>query len=416
MQNLFKRAILPMMVSGGALLWGASAAVNAATFIDLGNAAGVQCATTAVNDSGQAVGNCTLSDPSANLVPWFSASSAGPQQALPSLVANQPCTVTGIANNGSMLGTCADANNLSFAVTWKAVAPSAPPVKLQPLAGTILFPLLRPADVQTVAVDQNEQGAVVGWSVSGGGENTVVVYLPGTATPVRVSGWSAKCSAAGVNNTLINGYPSILMNCTADGKDVPRIATWVAGAYALMDLPVASGASYCWAVDMNDQNQAVGSCVFPTAGKNINTAFWPSPTSAPRLLTLPQNAKNSGIATNNAGHVLARGMDPSGFVRDFYWADTSSSFAVRPIKTLPDSDSTSAFTLAENDTVAMDCFNSQEYPTACTWDPINETVPIPPINGGRKSILSSISFSGTRVAGVVTDASRNDTAVVAELP
>lgn len=40
MQNLFKFAILPMMVSGGALLWGASAAVNAATFVNLGNAAG----------------------------------------------------------------------------------------------------------------------------------------------------------------------------------------------------------------------------------------------------------------------------------------------------------------------------------------------------------------------------------------
>lgn len=80
MQNLFKYAIF-----GGTLLWGYGATVSAATFVDLGNAAGKQCAAASVNDSGQTVGNCTSATPSANDAPWYAASTAGPQQVLPPL-------------------------------------------------------------------------------------------------------------------------------------------------------------------------------------------------------------------------------------------------------------------------------------------------------------------------------------------
>ncbi|USX01694.1 hypothetical protein NHF41_07635 [Pseudomonas proteolytica] len=417
MQNLFKVAILPMMVSGGALLWGAGAPVIAATFVNLGNAAGVQCATAGVNDSGQSVGNCSQDDPSANGEPWYAASTAGPQQILPLLVANQPCAVGAIANNGSLLGSCADATGRNFAVTWSAATPSGAPTKLTPLPATFLIPLLRPADVQTAATAQNQQGAVLGLSISGAGAATVVLYMPGIATPLRISGWGDMCRGAVVNNTAINGYPSLLLNCPVNGKPVARVVTRGASGYSITDLPLASGASACWGVGMNDLNQIVGTCTFPTTPhQSSKAAFWPSPASAPRLLTLPLGANNTGVAVNNAGHVLARGMAPTGFTTDFFWADTTSSFGVRPIAFLPGSVGTQAFSLAENDTVAMDCTNSNEYPTACTWDPINATVPIPPVSGGLQSTLSSISFSGTYVAGVASDGAQDDLAVVAPLP
>lgn len=197
------------------------------------------------------------------------------------------------------------------------------------------------------------------------------------------------------------------------GKGCPALR----GGYTTTDLPVPAGASYCIAVDMNDQNQAVGSCLYPHSATNSSkTAFWPTPTSAPLLLTLPLNAMNSGVAVNNAGHVLARGTAPSGFTTDFYWADTSSSFGVQPIPFLPGSVSTKAFGLTENGTVAMDCTDSAEYATACTWDPDNGTQAIAPIGGGHQSMLNSISFSGTFIAGASTDTSQDVSAVVAPLP
>lgn len=412
MQNLFKYAIF-----GGTLLWGYGATVSAATFVDLGNAAGKQCAAASVNDSGQTVGNCTSATPSANDAPWYAASTAGPQQVLPPLAANQPCSVGAIGNSGVMVGLCLDASNFTFAVTWSAAAPATAPTKLAPLPASLLFPLLRPADVNTFARAQNQQGAVLGWSVSGKSEFTVVLYRPGVATPERISGWGDMCNATVVNNTLVNGYPSVLMNCPVNGRNVARVAQRGTSGYTTTDLPVPSGASYCMAVDMNDQNQAVGTCIYPhTATNSSKTAFWPTPTSTPLLLTLPLNAMNSGVAVNNAGHVLARGTAPSGFTTDFFWEETTSSFSVQPIPFLPGSVSTQAFSLTENDTVAMDCTNSNKYPVACTWDPTNGTRPIPPINGGVQSMLNSISYSGTFVSGVSTDASQNDIAVVAELP
>lgn len=412
MQNLYKHVIL-----GGALLWGYGATASAATFVDLGNAAGKQCAAVGVNDSGQVVGNCSSADPSADGAPWYWASSAGPQQVLPPLVTDQPCDVGAITNSGVLVGSCSDASNHNFAVTWSAAAPAAAPTKLGPLPATLLIPLLRPADVWTVATSRNQQGAVLGWSVSAKGEFTVVLYRPGVATPERISGWGDMCTGTVVNNALINGYPSILMNCPSNGKIVARVAQRGTGGYTITDLPVASGASYCLAVDMNDQNQAVGTCIYPHSATNgSKTAFWPTPSSAPRLLTLPLNAQNSGLGVNNAGHVLARGMAPTGFTTDFFWADTSSSFTVQPIAFLPGSVHTRAFSLTENDTVAMDCTNSNKYPTACTWDPTNGTHAIPPINGGVQSMLNGISYSGTFVSGVSTDALQNDVAVMADLP
>ncbi|MCT7264468.1 hypothetical protein, partial [Salmonella enterica] len=133
------------------------------------------------------VGNCSSATVSANSNPWYAASLSGPQQVLPPLVNGQPCSVEAIANSGWMLGSCANAANLSFAVFWNAATPSGLPTATAPLPGTLLFPLLRPADVQTVPTALNPLGAALAQSISATLQATVVLYTPGNATPQRVS-------------------------------------------------------------------------------------------------------------------------------------------------------------------------------------------------------------------------------------
>lgn len=398
------------------LISGATA--HAATFVDYGHAAGAQCFTLGVNDSGQTVGICSQASASANDVPWIASTLGGTQQPLAPLVSGQPCTAAAIANSGLILGQCSDANNLSFSVTWTASTPAISPTKLNPLPATLLIPLLRPADVQTSATALNQLGAVLAQSISGSDEQTVVLYSSGNGTPLRISAYGDNCRGIDVNNTLTNGYPSLIMNClSTNATPMAKIATRGAGGYAIATLPVASGASYCEAVGLNDQNQIVGTCLYPNSGTNVpKTAFWATPSSPPKMLTLPLNAKNVGVAINNAGHILARGAGPDGIATDLFWEDPNSSFDVRPIAPLPGSNATSAVGFAHNDTIAMDCDNEQQYSTACIWTPTGGTQALAPINGGLKSQLTAISPSGGFVVGNATDAEQDISAVGASLP
>lgn len=401
-----------------ALMLISAATTHAATFVDYGHAAGPQCFTAGINDNAQAVGICSQASASAVDVPWFAAALGGPQQALGLLASGQPCDVTAIANSGLILGQCADANNLSFSVTWTASAPANVPTKLNPLPGTLLIPLLRPADVQTSATALNQLGAVLAQSISGDDEQTVVLYMPGSGTPLRISDYGDNCTGVDVNNTLSNGYPSLIMNClSANATPVAKIATRGTGGYVIALLPVASGASYCSAQGMNDQNQIVGTCLYPNSNSNVpKTAFWGTPSSPPKMLTMPGNARNVGIAINNAGHILARGVSPSGNEEDLFWDDPSDSYQIRPIDSLPDSLATSAFGLAHNDTVAMTCENEAQYPTACFWNPTTGTHALAPINGGLKSQLTGISPAGGFVVGNSTTAQGDISAAAAALP
>ncbi|MGY2273121.1 MULTISPECIES: hypothetical protein [Pseudomonas] len=390
----------------------------AATLVDFGHVAGAQCLATSINDNGQAVGNCSPASASANNVPWVAAQLGGPQQPLAPLASGQPCSVGAIANNGRLLGKCTDAANLSFAVIWSASTPGSAPTKLNPLAGTFLFPLLRPADVQTSAMAISQQGAVLAQSISASGAQTVVLYTAGNGTPLRISDYGDNCNGIDVNSALINGYPSLIMNCLgANATPVPKVAVRGSSGYATSSLPVATGASYCTVAGINDQNQVVGTCVFPDSDDHVpQTAFWPTPFSQPKLLTLPLNAKNFGLAINNAGHLLARRGDPTGIPQILFWENPNDSFGIRPIQPLSGSVTTQAVGFAHDDTVAMICENSAQYITACTWTPNSSTQALGPINGGSKSQLSGISPNGGFVVGGATDAEQKVSAVAATLP
>lgn len=413
MQHSFKQLIALMLVCA----CGYGAAANAATFVSSGHAAGPQCATAGVNDSAQVVGNCNPATPSASANAWFSPIPAGPQQVLLSLITGQPCSVSAIANNGWIVGLCANTGNVAFAVFWNASSPGSPPIAMNALPGKLLLPLLRPADKQTVPTAQNQNGVVAAQSLSANGDATVVVYTAGNATPQRVSGWGDNCTAVDLTETLTNGWPVILMNCPgSNGTPVVTIATWSGGGFALVTPPLPLGASYCQAVDMNDAGQFVGTCMFPGSSPDkLQTTYWASASSTPSLLTMPLNAQNVAMAINALGHVVAYGRDPSGRLTLLFWPTPANPFTVQSIPPLPGSNQVSFAGFGDDDTVAMTCINSSQYPTACYWTNPSGTLPVLGL-GGLTSESNGLSPAGTFIFGSAKDAGMNSNAVVAPLP
>ena len=419
MTRICKHAITAMALIGTALPCGYVPTASAATYVTSTTPAGVQCQTTWINDNAQAVGNCTTANVSAYSNAWYSATLVGAQQILPRLVSGQPCTANAISNNGWILGHCANAANLGFAVFWSAASPGNAPIATIPLPGTLLFPPLRPADVQTVPSALNQQGTVLAQSISAELDETVVLYLAGNPTPRRVSNHGDNCKGVDVNNTPINGSPSVIMNCPDNNPALrPTIATWTGSSYTRTHLPSPPGASYCWATGMNDQLQAVGTCVFNngTAGNEPKTAFWATPTSAPLLLTMPLNAQNQGIAINNLGHILAYGHAPTGFMQALFWIDPTNSFSVQSIQPLAGSNQAVPVGISDNDTVGLNCLNSSQLLTGCYWTPSTGTVAMSPLPTGLESSLNGISRAGGIISGYSTDGGNNLSAVGATLP
>ncbi|MCF5667125.1 hypothetical protein GIV47_19395 [Pseudomonas marginalis] len=418
MQRIGKNAITPMALIGVALFCGNAATVNAATFISSGNAAGAQCETVGVNDNAQVVGNCSPFSVSANNNPWYAATPAGPQQILPPLVNRKPCRVEAITNSGWIVGSCSNATNRRFAVFWNTATPNSVPTKTAPLPGTLLFPLFRPADVQTLPTAVNQQGTVLAQSFNKSLLATVVLYTAGNATPRRVSSYGDNCSGVDVNNTLINGYPSIVMNCPGeDATPVPTIATWNGSAYVMTVLAVPPGASYCSAVGMNDQLKVLGTCFFNSSTDEVpQTAFWGTLTGLPDLLTMPLNAQNHAVAINNAGHYVAYGNDPSGVDKPLFVQDPTDSFSVQSIQPLPGSIQTTVAGFAGNDTIALNCIDANQHPCGGYWTSATGTAAVPQLPSGSISQLNGINPSGSIVYGTALNATEDNKAVTATLP
>ncbi|MCI1736516.1 MAG: hypothetical protein LKM38_04080 [Pseudomonas veronii] len=89
---------------------------------------------------------------------------------------------------------------------------------------------------------------------------------------------------------------------------------------------------------------------------------------------------------------------------------------MQSIQPLPGSVQTNAVGLADNDTVALNSFDANQYPSGASWDSVNNTVAIAPLLGGRKSQLVGITRSGAIVYGTATDSTPNYRAVGATLP
>lgn len=409
-----------LFLISAATLAGLSSATNAATYTALVPAVGAQCKAAGINNSGMTVGNCSPANPSAIKAPWVDDSTtAGGQLLLTTLVAGQPCVAEGIANSGKVVGECADANNVNFGASWDASSPGSPATRLAPLPGTILFPLLRPADMSTQPSAFNQRGGIVGSSISGTGVGTVVIYAAtGGGTPQRVSDWGDNCVATSVNFTLLNGYPSIAMNCpNAGGTTTATVAVRsTAAAYSKVALTMPTGTTDCTVIAINDQSQLAGTCAPSSTTDVPETVFWSSPTATPIVLTRKDRAKNAAVDLNNLGHIVGVVFDTNGKTQPFLWDPVAGPAEGVLISPPTGAKSSQPIAVADNDTVALVSTDSNQYVTGCTWTPTAGTQCIAPLAGGKKSVLTTISQNGSYAAGVANDSGQNDVAIAADLP
>lgn len=387
---------------------------NAAAFIDLGNNAGSQCETAGVNDNGLVVGNCSEPNFVPNNEPWVAnVTTAGPQQPLASMVTDQPCWVMGAANSGTLAGACEDNNSDFFAVVWTATAPGTVPLKLNPLPGGLLPPLIGPYPDQSTSLRAfSQQGDILGESMNAKNIATVVLYGAGSATPIQVSNRGDNC----VGVDMINRGASIVMNCPRS-PDVPTgtFAQVSGSSYSITTLPIPSGATNCTVSAINNQQQIVGNCMYPNSTTNVRkAAYWATPTSAPQLLTLSSGSKSRARSINNNGLVLVVSQDTNGKPQYQIWQPSSSSTTIIPPP------ATNAWItgamLADSNTVVLNSLNANQHLQAYTWSTTNGTQLVPPINGGMINSFTSISQNGAFAGGDNIDGTQDVSAVATTLP
>ncbi|MGQ7863522.1 hypothetical protein ACUN0G_30205 [Pseudomonas sp. 32A] len=426
MTDLIKTILCPIALVSGALISGAS---QAATYTQIPTVPdGVNCMPLGINDSGRAVGNCTKIGNGANLIPWV-ANAGSAQVALPSLVAGQGCKANTISNANWIMGFCNRADSVATGVVWKGDVPANPPIVLNPLPATILPLPIRAADVRTVPTAMNERGGVVGWSISENDRATSVLWAAGSGTPqfifpagLLAQRYEDECSPVDVNLTLVNGYPSVALNCPGPGGEViPRVATRGTTGYVMTDLAFPTGADYCVISGINDRLNVAGQCFYPNSDINVTkAASWTTPASAPQVLNTSVGTASSTININNNGFILISRSDGTGNVSNAVWFPTPTPIQV-PVDVMPPANMTwpEAMSIRANSTstvVALSLINGSQHRVGCTWTNAAGVVCIPAINGGLASNITAMSPNAGYVVGVVKDGTQTAIAVQATLP
>lgn len=413
MNNLIKSTLALSMV--GAIAH--TGLVSAATFVGEGTAAGAQCVSQGVNNSGVVVGTCTPGNSSGPSVAWV-AITAGTEVPLQPLVSGQGCTALAIDNNGQIAGTCKMADNRSTAVIWNSSTPSAAPAALQAVSvlGTGLLP-----EVRTAITAFNQSDVLGGASLSGTNVATAVLWFSGSTAPLQVSALHDNCIVADVNNTPINGVPSVALNCPNPGSSnaVAKVVqkTGLLGTLVTTTLPIPAGSTGCSVSSVNDVVQFVGTCHF-SAPDVPHAVYWASPSATPVQLSsisgVPGTPRIAGRRLNNNGNAVVSYQDSNGHGQLAFW--TPSTGITQLIPVLAGGTHIGFVGLSDNNTVALTSENAGEHAQAATWTSTTGTVAIPQFSGGQESRLTAISSNGTYAAGGAEDSVGTDDAVVATLP
>jgi hypothetical protein len=413
MNNLINRTLVLAMAGATAY----TGAVSAATFVGEGTAAGKQCVSLAVNNSGVVVGTCTPGTTSGPSVAWV-ASTAGTEVPLPPLVSGQGCTAVAIDNNGQIAGSCKMADNRATAVIWNSATPGAAPVALQAVSvlGTGLLP-----EARTVISAFNQSDVLAGASLSGTGDATAVLWFSGSTAPLQVSALHDNCFPADINNTPINGVPTVALDCPnpASGNTVAKVVqkTGLLGTLVTTPLTTPAGSTGCSVSSVNNAVQLLGTCHF-SAPDVPQAVYWPNPSATPVQLSsisgVSGASRITGLRLNNNGHAVVSYQDSNGHHLLAFW--TPSSGSTQLIPPLAGGTHIGFVDLSDNDVVALTSENAGEHHQAATWTSATGTVAVPQFGGGQESGLTAISPNGTYVAGGAEDSTGTDDAVVATLP
>ena len=413
--------VLPMAILAGLLGTGYTTAAHAQTAYP--DPTGYsQCAASDINDSDNAVGACTPANASGAAAAWYAAAPGNTPTLLLPLVTGQACSADGVANDGIIVGGCVNTNNIPFGVIW--TSSTASPVQLQPLSllqiqVTLLQVSITLADVSTGATGYNQNGAIVGESVSPSGESTPVLYANGSGTPIPITGYASNCGAVDVNQTTVNGQPSVALDCPTNpsssnpGPSFGAIAQYTAllGGYVVTALPLPSGATHCTVAGINDSLEAVGTCHSP-APDHPQTAYWATPTSTPTLLTVSGSARNGGAFINASGNVVFEYQNSNGTGNAGFW--NTSTNAVTLISPLTGGTRAVATGLGDNNKVTLtsETSASTEQPEAAEWTSSGGTVALGDLNGGKDSGVAGTNKGGT--AAVIDGEGSTENAVGGE--
>ena len=404
--------LLPLALTIGALTTGYALPARAITLTSDGHAAGAQCGAAGVNDSNYRVGNCTPGNASDPTQPWVDLGT-GTQTKLPLLASGQSSIAGGINNNNLIIGSCKNASDVWFACTWDGNNPSNPPVVLNPIGGLLGLG----ADVTTSASGFNQHGDVVGQSCSGSGNCTAVIWPAGTSTAMLVSSRNDNSGAVDVNDTLVNGLPSVAVNTpkasgTASGGVAQ--ATGLLSAYVLTSLPCPSGSTYCTVAAINNAGQAAGTSHFP-APDEPNATFWSSFGGTPKRLNLTNFPRHGAIFLNNVASVIVSYQNANGQFEPAFWKPLNSTISFIPCLTGGKTCAVAA--LADNaDKVLVNSENGSQTVEAEVWTPTGGAVPVGFEGGGVNSGFSDISPNGSYGAGGAENSAENSDAVDAVLP
>ena len=396
---------LLFLAVAAALMMGAghSSTARAATWSSEGHADGAQCKADDANDSGIVVGFCRPANASGPPAAWV-ALTAGTETPLAPLSSGQGCLAEGVTDGGVIIGKCLNAQNVSLGVFWLTSSPNSV-APLNPLTGLLGIG----ADVSTMPTSTDQNGFVTGESINASGGITTVVWPSGSSTATEVSPYADNCISDDVNNTNVNGFPTVALNCpNSSGTTTAEIAqaTGLLNAYVMTPLPTPSGSSNCSVQAVNDSAQAAGTCFFP--GSNPQAAFWSSPTSAPLLLSpsnLPAHTRTGGTLLNNSGNVVVAYISSNGQRESAFW--NTSAHTLTLISPLSGGVQTVAQDLADNNTVALNSADSAQNVEAAVWTTSAGTVALGFYGGGAASATAHIAQGGHWIVGGGQDSSQN---------
>lgn len=390
-------------------LMAAMVSADASTLVDLGHAAGKQCVATDVNDSNDAIGACSpLTGESGPVNAFVAPVGAMTELILPTLVAGQSCVAVFVSNGRKIGGSCIDNYKKSNAVRWDAASPTAAPQPLSPVAGLLG---LNPG-VRAYVSGSNQANVFYGGSVDRYGAKTAALWLAGSTSAIQVSNSGDNCSIASITDIDVAGNrPLAALNCPNDkGTSTAKAAqspgpllglVGLAGQFTLTDLLLPTNGSYCTVIDVNENKQFAGSCHIRNKPETVSV-FWPSstspPISFPGVPGLSANLDNGAIALNNPGEMLVGYRDASGFGRVAKWSPVSST--VIDIPPLAGGASVSAGVLPDAGPIPINSENADENVEAAEWTLALGTVSDGFEGGGKVSVFTASSESGSFRVGV----------------
>lgn len=335
----------------------------------------------------------------------------GSGQVIAPLVANHSCVSGGVSNSGVIIRQCNDVNNRSQAVVSLVSAPAANPTQLNPLP--ILSGLSLTPDVSSAPTAYSQTGHVVGISMSADAKSTAVLWLSGTATPVIVSNKNDNCVPIGVTDTPASTRPVVLLDCPENGYAVGKVATatGLLGAYVETALANPANATNCVAIDINNLNHVLGTCIINT--EQSEAAFWVSAATAPTTTT--GTTRNGGVDLNDNDHAVGGYQAPNGESGGYFWNPTTG--ALNLLNPVSGGNHLSPVCIGDNDVIAAVSDDSNGNSQAAHYLSGSSTATADGFaDGGHQSGFTACSKSGHTFVGVIESGTHHPEGVEIHIP